>query len=170
MRLKNVFRASSNSVFFWAVVNLASWVQRLLCSAGGASTKYWYWSWCLLGSLIAVCWALVSLVATDILWICFTSFNRLCGLQHANLASQNHWKHEPLQHFPWPWRALLTHPATLGKLRMNCLAAGCCSVGNWLAMLVFHASQAPSDYVLEWDTCVGGVELKQLVKEDCLQE
>lgn len=152
MILKNVFGASNNSVFFWAVVNLSSWVERLLCSAGGASTKYW--SWC----LIAVRWALVSLVATDILWICFTSFNRLCGLQHANLASQNHWKHEPLQHFPWPWRALLTHPAIMGKLRMNCLAACCWSVENWLAMLVFHASQAPSDYVFEWDMWVNEEE------------
>lgn len=122
------------------------------------------------GSQIAVCCALFSLVATDILWICFTSFNRLCGLQLANLATQNHWKHEPLQHSPWPWHAFLTQPATLGKLRMYCLAACCCSVVNWPAMLVFQASQAASEYALEWDTCVRYVELQQLVKEDCLKE
>lgn len=100
------------------------------------------------GSQIAARWALFSLVATDILWICFTSFNRLCGQQLANLPSQNHWKHKPLQHSLWPWPAFLTEPATLGKLRMNCLAACCCSVVNWPAMLVFQASQAASDYVL----------------------
>lgn len=78
-----------------------------------------------------MCWALFSLVATDILGICFTSFNRLCGLQLTNLATQNHWKHEPLQHSPWPWCAFSTHPATLGKHAMYCLAACCCSVMNW---------------------------------------
>lgn len=83
------------------------------------------------GSYIAVHWALFSLVATDILWICFTSFNRLRGLQLTNLATQNHWKYEPRQHSPWPWRAFLTHPATLGKHAMYSLAAYCCFVMNW---------------------------------------
>lgn len=48
----------------------------------------------------ALWWALFSLVATDILWICFTSFNRLCGLEIANLATESHLKHEPLQCYP----------------------------------------------------------------------
>lgn len=86
-------------------------------------------------SHIAVCRALFSLVATGILWICFASFNRLCGLlQHANLATLNHRKHEPLKHSPWPWPAFFTHPATMGKLRMYCMAACPGSVVYWPAM------------------------------------
>lgn len=122
------------------------------------------------GSQIAVCWALFSLVATDILWICFSSFNRLCGQQLTNLATQNHWKHESLQYSPWPWPAFLTQPATLGKHAMYCLAACCRSVVNWPAMLVFQASQATSRYVLAWDTCVQGVDSQWVFKESCPHE
>lgn len=61
------------------------------------------------------------------------------------------------------WRAFITQPAALGKLRMYCSAGCCCSVVSRAAMLVFQASRVASDYVFQvrymckgcWVTTIG---------------
>lgn len=58
------------------------------------------------------------------------------------------------------------HPGKARNVQLGRLLLLCCELHHRVGF--FLASQAASGYVLECDTCVRGVELRQMVKEDCL--
>lgn len=131
-----------------------------------ASTKYLDWSWCLLEAMMQCtdpCFHWLRLTFSE--YVSHLLIDCVgCNMQTWPLRTIGNMSPPPA--FPLTLTCHFNPPCHPGKAKNEVLGS---LLLLWPAMLVFQSSQAASDYVLEWDTCVVGVGLQRSVREDCFQ-